>query len=363
MKTHSSDAPPTNLRIITNLFQPEQLTRARELRLMTKAALADQIGKSAAAIGQFEKGTARPDHQTLAKLALALGFPPPFFARRHLTTTLRAEDCHFRSLRSASTYLRRQAVRTGELLCELLVILESEGVELPRERVSDVRDATMHTDPETAAVEVRKRWGLGLGPIHDPIKLVESFGVRTLPLPTAFEKVDAFSFWQSSTPFIMLDMTRPPSRIHFDVAHELGHLVLHEDVTPGDPDTEREADMFASSFLMPRQTFSDECPSRWRLDDFLALKQRWRVSIAGLVYRSHNLGILSSASYRRAYQILNASGIRRDEPGEWELAPPSVLAKALSLVADDLPLDELAKRLSVHEQHLHELLVRVLPTL
>jgi hypothetical protein len=47
------------------------------------------------------------------------------------------------------------------------------------------------------------------------------------------------------------DAARPRGR--FDAAHELGHLVMHghERPLPG-PEAEREANQFASAFLMPR---------------------------------------------------------------------------------------------------------------
>ena len=358
MPMTSSDWTSNDPHLVALRFQPSQLTRARELRRLTKSALASRTDKTPSAISQFESGVTKPDAQTVARLALALGTPVGFLARPHLTAPLRLDDCHFRSLKSVSQYLRREAVRIGELMHELLQLVEREGVELPPETLSALKSTVPEgqNEIELFARSVRRAWGLGQGPIPDPIGLLEEQGVRILPLSNVFDKVDAFSFWYGGSPFMMLNLDKPPSRIHFDVAHELGHLLMHDDVSPGDPCLEREADGFASAFLIPRETFLEECPSRWSLAAFSALKRRWFVSIAALVFRANKLGRLTQASQRRAYQTLNAQGLRQSEPDEWPLGAPTVLKQALTLVSEDLPLSQLAAELGLHERHLADLL-------
>src|SRR5690242_7469855 len=110
-----------DLHLAAHLFHPPRLTLARELRGMTRAELAERVGKSAAAIGQFEGGAkvpCRPDPRTLAALALALGVPVGFFTRRTPGKPLEVDACHFRSLRSASQRERRKLLARGSLLCE-----------------------------------------------------------------------------------------------------------------------------------------------------------------------------------------------------------------------------------------------------
>ncbi len=227
-------------------FNPQQLTRAREIQGLTKTALADRIYKTPSAITQFENGLARPDSKTIASIALALGMPIGFFARNPLATKIELDSCNFRSLRSVSQYLRRQAVQVAGLIHELMKVLENEGIELPKEQVSHLCKQVRSTeDVEQLAVDVRKAWGLGLGPIPKPIVLLESKGIRVLPLVDVCQDVDAFSLWHEGQPFIMLAMQKSASRSHFDAAHELGHLIMHEDVSQGDPGSESQAHHFA----------------------------------------------------------------------------------------------------------------------
>ncbi|MEZ4301538.1 MAG: ImmA/IrrE family metallo-endopeptidase [Polyangiaceae bacterium] len=353
---------PQDPRLVAIRFQPEQLTRARELRGLTKAALAALVDKTPGAISQFESGLTKPDSHTVARLGLALAIPVSFFARRVVGPSILSDACHFRSLRSVSQSLRRQAIRIGEIGHEVLALVQSDGVELPKDEISPLKCLPRSPEQiEQLAYDVRRRWGLGAGPIHEVLPLLESKGLRVLPLTAACAEVDAFSTWAEGEPIALLSFAKPSSRVHFDAAHELGHLLMHDDVSPGNPVLEGDADGFASAFLVPRESFLPECPSRWNLRDFQSLKARWRVSIQALVVRAHRLGKLSVASYRNAFIDLNRWGYRQAEPGEWDLMQPVVLRQALELVSDDLPLSRIAKLLCLHEVQLRQVLGPLTP--
>lgn len=356
-----SDSLPKDPYLVALRFRPEQLSRARELKGITKTALAGLIDKTPSAITQFEAGVIVPDAETLTRISWVLRMPVQFFGREPLVPKIALEACHFRSLRSASQQVRRQTLRMGEFTHELMVLLENEGIEFPTEQVSFLKQpAETSADVEEAAAAVRRGWGLGNGPIPELIQLLEGKGISILPLTGACQEVDAFSLWCSQRPFILLAMQKNSSRTHFDAAHELGHLVMHEDVQPADPLIEKQANDFAAAFLLPRDTFSQECPTRWSLPTFRALKKRWHVSIRALVYRAHKLGKLSEASYRRANVTLNRLYGSKQEPDEWALQKPRVLRDALLLLQDDVPLEEIADRLALQHRQLEDMLAVVM---
>lgn len=339
-------------------FSPYQLTRARELRGLTKTALAKRVDKSVSAISQFESGEIGPDAMTLQQLAVALQFPIGFFARQpYAAARPELDSCHFRSLRSVSQARRREAIRIGELMLEVVAVLEQIGVRFPTESVSPDRQpiSGSNNEIESIAEELRQNWGLGFGPILNPITLLERKGVWVLPLQGTVAGVDAFSTWIGSRPFVFLG-DKQASRMHFDAMHELAHLLFHEDVVAGDMQTEQQANRFASSFLLPRRTFVEECPTRWNLAVFQSLKREWRVSIQALIYRAQELGMLSRASAKRAYMELNKRGMRKDEGAEWDLVGPQALTKALALAENKLPLSALANELAVSEDLVAEIL-------
>jgi Zn-dependent peptidase ImmA (M78 family) len=82
------------------------------------------------------------------------------------------------------------------------------------------------------------------------------------------------------------------------LAHELGHLVLHaalsKDMIKNDyKKVEREANLFASSFLLPKESFG-KVMIMPGLDYFIQLKQEWKISIAAMIYRCKELGMINA---------------------------------------------------------------------
>jgi Zn-dependent peptidase ImmA (M78 family)/transcriptional regulator with XRE-family HTH domain len=341
----------TDLNLAAHLFQPARLTLARELRGMTKAELAERVEKSAAAIGQFEgggKATCRPDAKTVGALALALGVPVAFFTRKTPAKLLEVDGCHFRSLRSASQRERRKLLARGSLLCDLMILLE-EHVDFPREKVSKVAQ-TVRTEAqiEECAMRVRRAWGLGLGPINHVVNLLEVNGVLVTRVPESCVEVDAFSTWKEGRPVVFLVMQKgSTSRTRFDACHELGHLVMHADVVAANPDLERQANRFASAFLLPKESFIVECPRWLNWDHFYELKRRWKVSVSALVRRAFDLKCISEATYRRAYVHLNRTGERTHERDEPPSEPPTLLSKAILAVEPDFTVQDLAARVGL----------------
>lgn len=258
------------------------------------------------------------------------------------------DACHFRSLRSASQRERKRLLATGTLLCDLLSFLE-ERVELPAEQISRVAESPHSTDDiESCAVRVRRAWGLGLGPIPNVVKLLENKGIVVAFIPDDCHEVDAFSAWHDGRPLVFLVKHKEStSRTRFDAAHELGHLVMHADVAAGSPELERQANRFASAFLLPRDSFLPECPRTLNWPLFYELKQRWKVSVAALLKRAHDLECLSEASYRRAFMHLNQTGERRREPHEPLAENATLITQAVEAIADEYQAEDLALALAM----------------
>jgi Zn-dependent peptidase ImmA (M78 family) len=128
-------------------------------------------------------------------------------------------------------------------------------------------------------------------------------------------------------------------RQRFDVAHELGHLVMHGDADPGGRTVENQAHRFASELLMPAAEIRDLLPSAmggnaWRT--FAKLKEQWGVSMQALLFRARQLGQLGDVSYRNAMTTISTRGWRRDEPGLVNtIEQPSLLPRALELLAQE----------------------------
>lgn len=300
------------------LFDGSRLALVRNLRGLLKKELAAKVSKTPAAIGQFENGVLQPDRATVASLALVLRVRPTFFSPRPAESKFASDACHFRSLRSSTASERRHLLARGALTRDLVSVLE-DRVSIPSARIPEVTTGVSSVrGAEGAATAVRKVLGLDEAPVPNVIQMLENLGVIVVPINKGGRRVSAFSTWTGDRPFIFLNNhdENPRSRTRFDNTHELGHLVMHADTVPGDKELERQADRFASAFLLPKRPFLDECPSRLYWEDLIEIKKKWGASLAAIVRRGYDLGRFSEATYRRAYVDLNRRGWRRAEPGE-----------------------------------------------
>ncbi|MBU6454366.1 MAG: XRE family transcriptional regulator [Cyanobacteria bacterium REEB67] len=316
--------------LAAHLFNSARLVLAREFCGYTQKELAERVEKTSSAISQFEKGKAKPDGLTLVKISLATGFPVSYFAQPDRVQRLETDACHFRSLRSTTETNKRQILAHGSMLCELVNHVE-KFVELPPENVSAIRtEVYSEEDIEACAESVRAAWNLGLGPIPDMIKLLESKGVIVSFVSGHSSKMDAFSAWLEHRPYVFLNTAKDSSsRMRFNAAHELGHLVMHRHVEPGDKIHEKQANRFGSAFLLPKGPFQAECPSWLNWDHFYELKRRWKVSVSALVRRAYDLDLMSEASFERACIHLNKTGERLQERHEPAPERPVLLEKSI----------------------------------
>ncbi len=268
--------PSSNLQLVAHQFNPDSLKVAREYRGLQKNELARVIDLTPSAITQFESGQSRPNAQTIARMGMVLNFPPSFFAQTEYLRVVSTDQCHFRSLLSSTQIDRRRMVGASSLIRRIVEFADSH-VNLPTEQVSKsvVHKPTSAEEIEEAAENLRRRWGLKFGPIPHVVHLLESKGVLIFRLLDDCKKVDAFSLWHQSRPFVFLNTEKGSgSRSRLDAAHELGHLIMHDEYIPGDRRQEDQAFRFAGAFLLPRETFLRECPRRLVWTKFLELKER-----------------------------------------------------------------------------------------
>jgi Zn-dependent peptidase ImmA (M78 family)/transcriptional regulator with XRE-family HTH domain len=342
-------------------FDPTRLTQARNLAGKTKKWLAEELGVTPAAVSQYEMGTNRPRPEVLPRLAQVLDVPLAFFLTGRPHGRLDPSAAHFRHLRSTRAYQRAKAVSFTEQVWELVYALEKRvqlpPVDLPGFAGGEVEPGTaLPRDPAAAARALRVAWDLGTGPITHLVRQLEARGivVVTPPCDEDLTTVDAFSTSRLPRPVIVLTPNRTDDvyRHRFTTAHELAHLVLHGDATPGDIAQEREADTFAAEFLTPRDSIASELPRRADLHKLSALREVWGVSVHSLLYRCRELGLLSDSSASRAYirlrQLDNTSGFGKPEPlVNFSGEQPVLLAKAFALACDHgLTIAELADELA-----------------
>ncbi|MFE2192081.1 helix-turn-helix domain-containing protein [Streptomyces olivaceus] len=329
----------------SRLFDGRRLTLARQLVGLRKNALAAKIDKSATAVAAYENNTKRPAPATVAQLCLTLGVDPSFFLPGPHQPPANSTTPHFRSLRSTTQLARDQAFAYGIIAGDVGAALERH-VEFPDSNVPrlsvDVDDETSAM-PEEAARLLRKHWEIKAGPVGHLVRLAENNGIVVVFSPAQTAAVDAYSFDHGYRPTIVLNPAKEDYyRQRFDVAHEIGHLVMHVDAEPGSKVVENQAHRFAAELLLPETELRDALPSKadWRV--LAALKETYGVSLQALLYRSRSLGIMSDVTYRNAVAYLSSKGWRRREPGEMPaVEQPSLYPRAVEILSS-VGMNELA---------------------
>jgi Zn-dependent peptidase ImmA (M78 family)/DNA-binding XRE family transcriptional regulator len=340
------------------VFTPSRLKVARKRRGLTKIQLAKEIGVDWRSVSGYEAGEYLPSEDTLPRIATALKFPISFFSGDDLEEP-EPDITSFRALKKMTAAQRDMALGEGTIALHLNRFIE-DRFELPQ---ADLPDLSRESSAEAAAESLRRYWGIGELPVRNTVHLLEAKGVRIFSLAIDALEVDAFSMWKARTPFIFLNSHKSSEHSRFDAAHELGHLILHRHATPNGRDAEREADAFASAFLMPRGSVIANAPRFPTLPVMIRLKKIWTTSLAALNYRLHELKLVSDWQYRTLCVQIAKNGYRTREPEEAPRETSQVLAKVLAaLHQDGISRSHLAKMLTVYPSELDQLLFGLVMT-
>lgn len=325
------------------MFNASRLTLARKRRQFTKKELAEAARLTPNTLTRLEAGdTTEPSSDTVRSLARALNYPAEFFYLND-SESLETEAVSFRSLSTLSARKRDAALAAGELAFELHHWV-TQRFDLPPSQLLDLRDE----EPLAAAETLRSYWGIGARPIEHLIKLLESKGVRVFCLAEQHKHVDAFSCWRDQVPYIFLNTFKSPERSRFDAAHEVGHLVMHMHGAISGRDVERDADQFASAFLVHRGDLIGSLGRVRSVEQLVTAKRRWGVSVAALARTAFDANLISDWHYRDLCRQISALGYRSNEPASME-REKSVLWR---MVFDQLWKDGVTKQTIASQLHI-----------
>ncbi len=234
------------------------VVRLRASMGMTQKALADRAQLSRLGLAKIERGQTLPRAGTMRALAHALEVSTVELA----TPVRRLHTVRFRA--------RKRVREREQLLVEVsnwlddYSFLEDLFDDSPSFQLRGLRPR--RHDPRAVAEKARKNLKLHDQPIHDICGILERCGIKVLRFPRATDAFFGLSVKEDDGgPAIVINTWDRISveRWIFSAAHELGHLLLHPgayDHTQEEEaeDEEKQADEFASYFLMPRGSFERE---------------------------------------------------------------------------------------------------------
>lgn len=350
------------------IFNPSKLTKARIARGLTKKELAERTGISRQMISNYELGKTYPGASKLMTIVAELDFPYTYFTSEPKRFY---EGATFFRSQSAATKRARdmQAVRL-EFQKEIYDLL-SRYVNFPELTLPDVLMKNIHDitnqDIEDKAKELRELWGLGKDlPISNLIESAEVNGIIVVESNMSDDKLDAVSEWIEDRPFIMLtDNGESAVRRRFNVAHELGHILLHGDIESIHDYTsqelkniiEKQANYFASCLLLPENGFLKSLLST-NLDFYIELKKYWKVSIQSMIMRTYQLDLINDDQKLYLFKKIGFNKWKKCEPldNDLTLEKPTLYRKVFDLIVknDILQKNELISYLSLPKDELEK---------
>ncbi len=270
------------------------LLRIRKDRGLNQEQLAERAELSRSAYRNLEKGRAAPRTDTLKALAGALQVP----LQELLAPVQSLKRVRFRSLKRLKSRDRVLA----EVTRWLRDFAELEGLigERSRHGLKPLwKEVFRKKQIEIPAIAALARSHFGLGerePVHDICGLLESEGVKVRSVQVTNDAFMGLSVAEEDGgPAVIVNTwdRLPVETWIFSAAHELAHLLLHlsaYDVSQEQEDEgqEKEADRFASHFLMPETVFRKEWEEAAGLplvDRVLKVKRVFRVSWRTVLYR------------------------------------------------------------------------------
>jgi Zn-dependent peptidase ImmA (M78 family)/DNA-binding XRE family transcriptional regulator len=343
-KTAAQAAPQRQGRLLI----PGRLREARKAMRLSQEQLGRAVGVTRQAISAYERGDKFPEPAIFERLANVLEQPISFFTAQPAPLF---GDMGTRFCRKfgPETVRRNEACEVlGQWFVQVAKYFDDyvnyPDVDLPEGTPSGA-EAYSVDDINEIALELRRRWGLGPGPLSNVLALLESKGILICKYELEGEQVEAFSFWNGHRPFIFLASEKEAAvRQRFDLAHELGHLILHRWVKQSElldkarlKAIEKEADRFAAAFLLPYTSFPNEVYSP-KLDAFVPLKQRWKVSIQAMIHRCRDLEIIDEDQNLNLYKQISFRKWRKkeplDDPAQIPFEQARLLRRAVSLVTE-----------------------------
>lgn len=307
------------------------LETARRAQGLRQAEVAEAVGITAVALSRYENGLRTPGPDTLPLLAAALGVTVDLLEHAGRSRSGMAMDAHMRRRATAPTTVWKQ-LEASLNMCRWHVGRLFESISMHTEANVPRLDVEDY-DPATAARIVRMQWHMPAGPVRQLTPWLEAAGCVVVSKDFGNRRVDGLSQWAGAVPVMMINEAMPTDRRRLTMAHELGHLVMHNTAMGDDEDVEGQANAFAAEFLMPAD-FIRPSIRNLKVGQLPGLKAQYGVSMAAIVERAYRFGYLTPTQRTSMYKMFGARGWRTSEPGSDALPPerPRLLAK----VAEDL---------------------------
>lgn len=317
----------------------KSLTNIRILNDLSRNQLAEKIGVTEQAIWQYENGYMSPKLEVVNKLKTTFQVKSTYFYNPDLLEevgmyNIQIENIAYRS-ETINSLNKSQSESMHVRFIDAFIKKIETRINYPKNIILELRDESISFLKNNADMDrnlqidyiasiAREKIGLNKTSNQNLLFLLEKAGIFVFEKEIG-ETIDAYSLWsKEERPYIMLGTIKKSAvRRNFDLAHELGHLLIHYKVefTMQDKKTyksiEDEANNFASAFLLPEEQFRKDCNGivkRSNPDAYIDMKQKWQVSLQAIAMRAFKLNIIDYQQYRYFNIKINQNGYKTIEP-------------------------------------------------
>ncbi|HFL0359623.1 TPA: helix-turn-helix domain-containing protein, partial [Listeria monocytogenes] len=336
------------------MFFGEKLQSVRELNGLSRKELADKLNVSEQAIWQYENQYTVPKFEIANELKKIFNVKAQFFySEPFITNISKVESIAYRAEDRDARKKTKMETSFIDFTSYFLNKFESK-LNLPNTNIAQLRDESIklynkRSDSDNQVLQLEMiaenaREKLDVVTNSDLLYRLELSGIYILEKNMG-SSIDAYSTWTNQEkPFIILGNKKKSAvRRNFDLAHELGHLLLHykmdmDSLTKDEhKKIEKEANDFASFFLLPKEQFLEDFSTiskKSNPDSYIDLKMKYMVSIGALEYRAYKLGLLTFEENRYFYAKLNQKDYKKSEPFDEDIAiiRPGKIRSLLDLI-------------------------------
>lgn len=311
----------------------------RILNELSRAQLAEKLDITEQAVWQYENGYVSPKLEVVNKMKTLFKVKSAYFFREDLLENNQPENIRIDRIAYRSDTINSAMKTQSELMhvkfFDTFIKRIGKRIKYPKNELISLRDRVLEYLNSNQNIEREMQ-----------IRYVAQLARKQLKLPNdnnknllfhlekagafIFEKsigetIDAYSLWsEDEIPYIVIGNNKKSAvRRNFDLAHELGHLLLHYKTEFNMLDKsaykikEDEAHLFATEFLMPELEFTDDVSKITKVsnpDAYVELKEKWLVSLQAMAIRVRQLGLMTHQQYRYFYMSINKRGYRKAEP-------------------------------------------------
>lgn len=326
------------------MFIGKSLTNIRVLHELSRGELAEELGITEQAVWQYENGYVSPKLEVVNKMKSLFKVKSSYFFRDDLLENGKPANIPIQSIAYRSETINSSVKTQSEFVHVkfLDAFMEKVGTKIkyPTNILLDLRNDVVEylnksdnlkreEQIKHVAMIARNKIGIPLNTNRNLLFYLEKAGAFIFEKSIG-DTIDAYSLWtEDDKPYIVIGtIKKSAARRNFDLAHELGHLLLHYKMEFNmlDKQTykkfEEEAHLFASEFLLPEGEFRKDCSIIVKLsnpDSYIDLKRKWVVSLQAMAMRANRLEILTYQQFRYFYMSINKKGYRNLEPLDNEI--------------------------------------------